>query len=426
MAGLLDSIVRNITGGDDYDKKAKELQERFISDLNTSSENGGESSSRLFSADMKHNLGLQRQRTAEYGISVKRHYYVDQNSATAISPLMGKDKRYITRIPVTVCIYENTFASESKVLKKEKAQGVVSSFAVFTDSQVSDTSYCCPNCGDVNKVSQLLERGCRSCRTRFIMPDLYPRITSFYTYKNKPYTSKLLLPISILTGIVLAALCFIFLSLSKIETGMQLLVAIPATAFVGVVFGFILNFIIVMSLLVADAINSSPRVSAIKRTRKKLPRFMQKYDPFFSLDFFVGKVNNLLKTLVYIDSYDNCSVYEKNGENPYKDILNVEYQGAVDLNYADSDGQYVYVDIDIYTKTTRIQNNKLRQSEEIFRMELCRSVSVQDDYNATIHNIECHSCGASFDAVRERNCPFCRNPYNLRDYDWIVTDFAKY
>ena len=423
MAGVFDAITRNLSGGDAFDRSAKELHKHFINDINHL-EDDGNNLPRIFSMDMKYNFRLQQQRAAAHGISIKRRYLLDEKSATAVSAQMGRDKRYVIRIPVTTCNYENTFLSGGKVLEQEKSNGIISSFVVFARNQIPNVTYCCPNCGDINSVAQLLEQGCRSCGTKFIMSELYPRITNFYTYKQKPYVNKRPLPYCIIC--IILTLAYSLFSFSKPpEIKIEYILSLPAAAFCGVIFGYILYAISMILQLIIDAVKSGPRDSAFEKTRKKLPRFMKKIDPFFSVDFFVSKVNNLLKTLVFSDNYHNCSVYEKDGENPYKDIIDVEYQGAIRLNKINSDEQYVYVDLDVFTKTTCIKNNRLHHRDELFHMKLCRSVCVQDDCNASVHNIECHSCGASFDAVREKNCPFCGNSYDLKNYDWVVTDFEK-
>ncbi len=423
MAGFMDAVKKSFTGGDSYDQGARKLHFHLLNDLNHMTEDE-QFTSALFSMDLKYNTGLQRQRLSSHGIRLKRVYHFDEQTSTAVSPLMGKDQRYVTRVPVALCRRENQYFSDAGLLKKDVSETAVCSYVVFAKDQDPRAAYCCPNCGDINSVAQLLEQGCRSCRTRFILPDLYPRITNFYTIRKKSYNRAKLFPFLLLG--ILAALVFFFLVSSKqVESGAPYYFTMIVTAFCGLVFGWLLYGIGMLVLLMIDAVSSGPKLSDFNQTRKKLPLFMQQYDPFFSVDFFVGKVNNLLKTLVFTEDYKNCSIYEKNDENPCRDILDIEYQGVIRLNHASSDSRFVCVDLDLYARTTSIQKNKLRQKDEIFRMQLCRAVGVQDDYNVSFHNIECRFCGASFNAVRERSCPYCHNPYLLRNYDWVVTDFER-
>lgn len=433
MGAIINAFKQIFKQDDNYDLNAKALHKKFIEDMNHMYEDQ-KYIPKISSMDMKYNFHLQQQRLLKHNLSINRRFIMNEKSVTLVTALLGKDKRYVTRIPITNCLSEKTFLSNNKILKKEKSDGTISSYVVFAQEQNPHASYCCPNCGDINTVVQLLEQGCRSCKTKFIMPDLYPRITNFYTIRSKPYVRMKLLPF-IMLGVV-AALLFFFLYSSKqfevsfseyqqAEMTFKYIFAMLASGVGGSFLGYLLYFISVMSLLFADAVESSSRLSAFRKFANKIPRFMKKFDPFFSVDFFVGKVNNLLKTLIFTDDYKNCSVYEKDEENPYTDIVDVEYQGAVGLNKIYSDEQYIYVDVNVYARTSCIKNFKLKQKNETFRMKLCRAIGVHDDCNASISNIECRSCGASFNAVRERNCPYCRSPYNLRNYDWVVTDFER-
>ena len=133
----------------------------------------------------------------------------------------------------------------------------------------------------------------------------------------------------------------------------------------------------------------------------------------------------MLRTLVFTDSYDNCAIYEQTGENSYKDIIDIEYQGIIGLNSVKNDENYVYADINIYTKTTYCNKDKIRRKEDIFRMKIQRAIGIYDNCNDSIHNVNCRSCGASFDAVREKKCPYCGNAYDLKQYDWVVTEFSR-
>lgn len=422
MAGFFDALQRNLNGGDYYDQKSKTLNERFIDDLNkmADDENYIPKDS---SADMKYNFKLQQRRLKEHGITLKRKYMKEENAISGVSMLMGNDKRYINRIPFISCRCESAFVKDGKIRKKSKSKETVYSYTVFVEDQDTNASYCCPNCGDVNTVQQLLETGCRSCETRFIMSDLYPRITNYYTLKQKDYALVPLFPFMLLWTLVIAAWIVISALQQKEEIYLiifNLLFGVPF----GMLFGYMFYSISVLFPLIIDSIVCSIRLFTYNKTKRKLPRFMQQFDPFFSIDFFVGKVNNLLRTLVFTDCYDNCAVYEQTGENPYKDIIDIEYQGIIGLNSVKNDENYVYADINIYTKTIYCSKDKIRRKEVVFRMKIQRAIGVYDDCNASIHNVQCRGCGASFDAVREKKCPYCGNAYDLKQYDWVVTEFS--
>lgn len=427
MAGFIDAIKRSYTGGDQYDKMAKNLQKQFIQEMNQMADQPG-NLPKLASMDMKYNYFMQKRRAERHGITLRHRYHLEEEYAQGVSALMGKDQRYITRIPVLVCKSERAYFMGQKKLREIRSQETICSYTVFTEHQDINASYCCPNCGDVNSVRQLLEQGCRSCQTRFVMSDLYPRITNSYTMKEKSYSRTRPLPfllIGILTGLILFFTVTSHLLEKDQNDWVNYFVGISGTAFGGLVMGLLIYAVTMIVLLIVDAARSGSRVSAFNQTRNKLPPLMQRYDPYFSVDFFAGKVNQLLKTLVYTDDYDNCSVYEKGGSNICPDIVDLDYQGVMGLNDFSSDGRYVFVDVDVYARSACVTNQKFRMKDEIFRMKLCRSVMVYDDCNASVHHIVCASCGASFDAVRQKKCPYCHSPYALRNYDWVVTEFER-
>ena len=423
MAGFFDALQRNLNGGDYYDRTSKTLNERFIDDLNKMADDENYIPKNS-SADMKYNFTLQQRRLKDHGITLKRKYMKEENAISGVSMLMGNDKRYINRIPFVSCRCESTYVKDGKIRKKTKSKETVYSYTVFVEDQDTNVSYCCPNCDDVNTVQQLLETGCRSCGTRFIMSDLYPRITNYFTLKQKDYALVPLFPFMLVWTFVMAA----WIVTSTLQQKEELYLIVFNLLF-GVPFAMLLGYMLysisMLFPLIIDGIVSSIRLFAYGKTKRELPRFMQQFDPFFSIDFFVGKVNNLLRTLVFTDSYDNCAVYERSGANPYKDIIDIEYQGIIGLNSVKSDKNYVYADINVYTKATHCSKDKIRRKEAIFRMKIQRAIGVYDDCNASIHNVECRSCGASFDAVREKKCPYCGNAYDLKQYDWVVTEFSR-
>ncbi len=46
-----------------------------------------------------------------------------------------------------------------------------------------DVACLCSNCGAVSSIKELLN-GCKNCGTRFIMDDLFPKVTNFVLCKN--------------------------------------------------------------------------------------------------------------------------------------------------------------------------------------------------------------------------------------------------
>ena len=66
-----------------------------------------------------------------------------------------------------------------------------------------------------------------------------------------------------------------------------------------------------------------------------------------------------------------------------------------------------------------------KSSKEKFRVVVCKNIHAIANAGFSIKNVNCRSCGGSFDATREHNCPYCGNPYHLGNDDWVVIEFNK-
>lgn len=50
---------------------------------------------------------------------------------------------------------------------------------------------------------------------------------------------------------------------------------------------------------------------------------------------------------------------------------------------------------------------------------------IPQDPGYSIHQVSCESCGASFDAMKIRHCPYCKREYDMRDHAWTVMKIQK-
>lgn len=178
--------------------------------------------------------------------------------------------------------------------------------------------------------------------------------------------------------------------------------------------------------LFVGAAKSIPMIGPHFNCQKRLPWLMKEVNPNFSYEYFIGKVLALLKIMIFSDDYTNLAVYEGNPmKNPFVDIVDIKYRGVSKLNSFNVTNGCCYVDMTVYATTVKNKNSSFRVKNEKFRLTVCRSVNAMDDGVFTMKKVTCKSCGASFDATRERNCPYCGNPYHLGNDDWVVVSFGK-
>ena len=67
------------------------------------------------------------------------------------------------------------------------------------------------------------------------------------------------------------------------------------------------------------------------------------------------------------------------------------------------------------------KNHKLTPISKVLR----KNITVPIQMNFSITKINCKSCGASFDATKQRTCPNCDSKYEMVDDDWVIMQITK-
>ena len=248
------------------------------------------------------------------------------------------------------------------------------------------------------------------------MSDLYPSITHYYDFGTKDgQINSTALPFSLL-GIPLALTImwiyglFDYNSLQAAFASGDLYQQIVQCTLIlgGAVAGFIAGPLlkIIANILYAflRPLFYIRELIGLFKTKHKLPEFMRNFEKNFTLDYFVGKLVYLIRMMVYIDM-------------TYHSLINAKKM-YIENNYA-------YIDMDVYMYTYTCKGNRIKKKLDVFNLLICKSIHAEDDYGFSLHKIECKNCGASFDATREKHCPFCQSEYNLADYDWVIKSFRK-
>ncbi len=415
----------------DYDKEALDILKSFVDELNETDIRDGEYP-KYASADLKYTAKLQGKRLSGKNADIRYHYITDPAPhANAIK--LDKDTRYVTRFPFYIMESTTEYAVEGKVEKRDSFTKTMFANVIWLVDQKKDESYCCPNCGAVSSVRELLT-GCPYCKTRFMMSDLYPSITNYYDRKTKEgiYTS--VLPFALL-GILLVTGIYGFMNYDLLKavftsddmTQKIIQGAILAVCAVGgFLSGYILKILANILYVLLYTIFYLPGMIRLVKTKRKLPEFMRGFEKNFTLDHFVGKLIYLIRMMVYSDSYENCAVYcGEPAENQCRDIIDMTYFGFINAKNYYIENDYAYVDIDVRMYNIYCKGHRVKRKAEDYNMLIYKSVHAETDYGFSIHKIECKNCGSSFDAAREKFCPFCKSGYNLPDYDWVVKEFRK-
>lgn len=314
------------------------------------------------------------------------------------------------------------FVKENKVL-----------YAIITDlkNEKVKEMYYCPNCGALSDTQILMNEGCPYCHTHFIMSDLFPKVTNYYLIEDASMTQseakKNIKKVLFIGGIIGACLGVISTLTNTNEFyDYQIIMIIITALFAGGIGALAAYFIYSISLfikVVRMGFKSMKLTTAQLNAQNKLPKLMKPYDSTFSFEYFTGKVSSLLKSVIFSDDISKLSIYEGDEDIPksFSNIVDAQFSGAIGLDRFLVEGAYCYLDLKVYMQDVYCKGNKLVQEEDVFKVGLCKKISNPVDYGFSIKKVQCKSCGASFDATKQNECPYCHSHYNLKEDDWVIT-----
>lgn len=401
----------------------------FVDQLSEWSNNG--SIPKACSLDLKYAFELQSQRLKEKNVSVKYTYEISSTDDSEYAK-GWTDKEYSNVVNYHRFLKIRDFLVNGKRKFREKQREILYAVITRLNNPQSVGTYCCPNCGAIHTVKVLLESGCPNCKTRFIMNDLFPKVTNYYSvkdYSNQGNNIKKSIVKFTIFGSVFGVLLSVFstlitnpISIFLVET----FAGFIGSAFAGAIGGYILWVISIVGSLFKDAAKSVPKLAIQFDAQKKLPEFMLRYDPNFSYEYFIGRIIAMTRIMIFCSDYTNLAIYEgKPTTNKYTDIIDVQFNGAVKLNNCLVQGPYCTLDVTVYTTNIHCKGESIKKKNEKFRMVLCKNIVNATDYNFSVKKVQCKSCGGSFDATRMQNCPYCNSDYRLGDDDWVVLNFHK-
>ena len=397
----------------------------------------GNKNSEVNSLDMRYVFDLQKQRLDEKNLKLK-YTFQNSNFRNVAAPGGWSNDEYQNLLVFrSFEIIKEFFVNSSRKFRKKRKE-IFYAVVTHMNNEQSEKTACCPNCGAIHSINTLLHEGCPHCKTRFMMSDIFPKVTNHFSVKDYSENPKSLANSikwyvigGVLSGIAINLMLTFTSGISPealVDNNMlaDLIPGCLGASAAGAFFGYIAWCISKVSSIFIDAAKAVPKLAIQHDAQNRIPEFMSRFDPDFSYQYFVGKAIALMKIMIFSSDYSNLAIYEgKATQNKYKDIVDVQFNGAMRLNGYRQSGPYVYFDVTIYTISTYCVNNQIKEKNEKFRMVLCKNAMTPPDYGFSLKKVACKGCGGSFDATRERHCPYCGRAYRLGEDDWVVLTFEK-
>ena len=389
--------------------------------------------------DIQYILLLQKARLDKYHVKMDYDLKLRGESMDKISEAVFSDTKYTNRLIWRGCQKTVSYFLEGrKCLFSSTAEKLYTIVTWLNQAEVQET-YCCPNCGTISEINTLME-GCPYCKTRFLMSDLFPKVTSYHfltDYGMNDREAKTRISKWMITGIIIGLVLIVpstvlnFIhngrdGVSLVGRCLYCVLSFVTAGGLGALAGYAAGAMKFLFSLLKDGVRQAPMAAGIVNARKKLNEFLKTYDPSFSFEYFTGNIQSLLKILIFTDDRSNSAVYEgPSTDSLFDSIIDAQFGGTVTLNRYWMDGNYCHIDLNVYMMDVYCHNNRLSRKADIFQVDVCRNMLRPINYGFSIKKVCCKSCGASFDASKEKHCPYCKNSYDLKEDDWVITYVGK-
>lgn len=385
-------------------------------------------------SDVRYFLDLQEARQKERGIRMEYELTMPVKVEELVAGSTFRSKRrqsikYESNTDFQNYTRKLTFFRGDKkcFLRKKDEILYVTATDIKTNKMSGEEAYCCPNCGAVSTI-QKLQDGCPYCQTRFMMSDLFPKVTEFmFAPETGERAGKLKVKIGIFmlfAAAIMAGLNF-FLNVGE-NSDTELVLAVIGGAVGGAILGYFVWAIGKFVSIMGQAVGSLGPLARQQEAKRKLTTLLSGFDPSFSYDYFLNRLVSSIKIILFAKDRRNLIQYVGQELHPeFDDIIEANMNGRIALNnYRVQDG-YCAINMNIGMDVIHDGTNRIYQKRETFVVTILKNVTVPEELGFSIRAVKCRNCGSSFDATKMRHCPQCGTPYDLRQDAWVVTQIFK-
>ena len=96
------------------------------------------------------------------------------------------------------------------------------------------------------------------------------------------------------------------------------------------------------------------------------------------------------------------------------------YTNGLCLNKLWLEGDQMHMSIRTWWINYYENDGKIKKCGDCIDTVLVKNISRQEEPGFSITSVFCPDCGGSFDAVRQRICPYCGKEYHMENESWII------
>ncbi len=379
--------------------------------------------------DMQFFIEMQKKRVKDKGLWLDYDFIRGGSDPKGKEmPNVWEDGYYFAKMWMGSASYRLVLKKDGRIIYKKRKNVNVPIIVMdaIKGAPIGDDIYVCPNCAHPAKIRDLTQ-GCPYCDTKFKMDELYPKVTNFNMVRDYTDIFLDLIPwfiFGVLAGIsVLIAMLILLLGWvlaghqAPSEMVLSFLMSVAHLAFV---FPFVVVAGVFMVGFVTEMIKTVVLLATFS-SHKYFETEMKKYGQEYMSHFFMSKLVSKLKTVIFCDDPGELPFYS-GGALPeeMKDIVDVFFRGAVDYKNVFLEGNIAHVDADVYTEILWEKNGRAKKRDRIFHVRMMKNVDRPLKMTFSVTKFACENCGASFDATRNRHCPFCGSAYKVENEDWVI------
>jgi len=385
--------------------------------------------------DINYSHQLQNERLKEKGIDLDTKIYDrDRDGNKFVSGRKWKDAHYESTMCFSWCGIKRVVKKDGKWRFTDDRKSVI--YETVTDvvngSHPDNDPVNCPNCGMVSTVAGLQD-GCSYCGTKFQMDDLFPKVSSYYFLDDVGMTKKefaqgywIFYFIALVSIYALACVLRpeIYLPMNIIHNKSFLIGSAIGMPLGSIIIGYILYAYFLFMRMIVKAILSAGKMGTAG-SRRAFENRMKKISPEFSYEYFTSKAISLIKTAIYSKNPQDLLFYTGGELDPkMKDIIDLNYGGALGCKSFKDEGNMVKVVTKAYFDVLYAKGDRIYAKSQVFAATFQRRTDLPVNLNFSMTRIMCPTCGSSFDATKNKNCPYCENPYEITTDDWALVELS--